>query len=215
MSKKTIVIADDHVLIRDGIKSLIQSKLDVEIVGEASNGQEAIDCILATVPDIAVLDLNMPIKNGIEVIKEVRAVNPLIRCIVLSMHEDPEYVIKSVQAGAMSYVIKNSDHQEILNAVKAVSLGQKYFNSNISSILIQGLSQQTSDTTNYGELLTPREKEVLKEVVNGLSTKMIADKLSIGSRTVETHRINIMKKMQVQNTAELVRKTIENKIFNH
>jgi DNA-binding NarL/FixJ family response regulator len=215
MSKKTIVIADDHVLIRDGIKSLIQSKLDVEIVGEASNGQEAIDCILATVPDIAVLDLNMPIKNGIEVIKEVRAVNPLIRCIVLSMHEDPEYVIKSVQAGAMSYVIKNSDHQEILNAVKAVSLGQKYFNSNISSILIQGLSQQTADTINYGELLTPREKEVLKEVVNGLSTKMIADKLSIGSRTVETHRINIMKKMQVQNTAELVRKTIENKIFNH
>jgi DNA-binding NarL/FixJ family response regulator len=157
----------------------------------------------------------MPIKNGIEVIKEVRAVNPLIRCIVLSMHEDPEYVIKSVQAGAMSYVIKNSDHQEILNAVKAVSLGQKYFNSNISSILIQGLSQQTADTINYGELLTPREKEVLKEVVNGLSTKMIADKLSIGSRTVETHRINIMKKMQVQNTAELVRKTIENKIFNH
>jgi DNA-binding NarL/FixJ family response regulator len=212
MSKKTVVIADDHVLIRDGIKSLIQSKLDIEIVGEASNGQEAIDCILATSPDIAVLDLNMPIKNGIEVIKEIRSINPLIKCIVLSMHEDPEYVIKSVQAGAMSYVIKNSDHQEILNAVKAVSEGQKYFNSNISSILIQGLSQQSTDKVDYSELLTPREKDVLKEVVNGLSTKMIADKLNIGNRTVETHRINMMKKLQVQNTAELVRKAIENKM---
>jgi DNA-binding NarL/FixJ family response regulator len=208
-----IVIADDHVLLRDGVKSLLINQLGADIVGEASDGERAIQIILDTVPDIALLDLNMPIKNGIQVIKEVKEVNPNIKCMILSMHEDPEYIIKSVQAGAMSYLLKNADHSEIIMAVKQVSSGNKYFNANVSNILINGLSNTREPEESLEHILTTRETEVLKEVAEGLSTKMIAEKLNISTRTVETHRINIMKKLKAQNTAELIKIAMENKII--
>ncbi|MFN8415778.1 MAG: response regulator transcription factor [Cytophagaceae bacterium] len=208
-----IVIADDHVLLRDGVKSLLINQLGADIVGEASDGESAVNTILDTIPDIALLDLNMPIKNGIQVIKEVKEVNPNIKCMILSMHEDPEYIIKSVQAGAMSYLLKNADHSEIIMAVKQVSSGNKYFNANVSNILINGLSNTREPEESLEHILTTRETEVLKEVAEGLSTKMIAEKLNISTRTVETHRINIMKKLKAQNTAELIKIAMENKII--
>lgn len=208
-----IVIADDHVLLRDGVKSLLINQLGADIVGEASDGENAVQIILDNVPDIALLDLNMPIKNGIQVIKEVKEVNPNIKCMILSMHEDPEYIIKSVQAGAMSYLLKNADHSEIIMAVKQVNSGNKYFNANVSNILINGLSNTREPEESLEHILTTRETEVLKEVAEGLSTKMIAEKLNISTRTVETHRINIMKKLKAQNTAELIKIAMENKII--
>ncbi|MCU0416605.1 MAG: response regulator transcription factor [Cytophagaceae bacterium] len=213
MNKVRIVIADDHILLRDGVKNLLQKEWGAEIVGEATTGVEAIDIILQEIPDIALLDLNMPIKNGIQVIREVREINPSIKCVILSMHEDPEYILKSVQAGAMSYLLKNANHEEIIYGLKQVYNGQKYFNSTVSEILIQGLSNQKTSDVSLENVLTQREKEVLKEVAEGLSTKMIAEKLIISTRTVETHRINIMKKLKAQNTAELIRIAMENKLI--
>ncbi|HSY61243.1 MAG TPA: response regulator transcription factor [Cytophaga sp.] len=210
MKKINIVIADDHVLIRDGIKALLQSIDEFEVIGEAADGEELIHLIDSLNPEIVLLDITMPKKTGIEVILEVKQYNHSVKFIMLSMHDNPEYVLKSVQAGALSYLLKNTDHEEIIKAVKAVSSGQKYFSPDIYSIILNGLANPDLIKGNQlGEVLTKREKEILKEVSMGLSTKLIADKLCISVRTVETHRINLMKKMEVHNSAELIKKAME------
>ncbi|WP_299251091.1 response regulator transcription factor [uncultured Cytophaga sp.] len=210
MKKIQIVIADDHVLIRDGIKALLQSIEEFEVVGEAADGEELIKLIDTLNPEIVLLDITMPKKTGIEVISEVKQYNHTVKFIMLSMHDNPEYVLKSVQAGALSYLLKNTDHEEIIKAVKAVSIGQKYFSPDIYSIILNGLANpDIIKGSQLSDSLTKREKEILKEVSMGLSTKLIADKLHISVRTVETHRINLMKKMQVHNSAELIKKAMD------
>lgn len=210
MKKISIVIADDHTLIRDGIKALLQSEEEFEVVGEATDGEELVQFIDTLDPEVVVLDITMPKKTGIEVISEVKKYNNRVKFIVLSMHDNPEYVLKSVQAGALSYLLKNTDHEEIVKAVKAVSSGQKYFSPDIYNIILTGLANPELIKANQvAELLTKRELEVLKEVSMGLSTKLIADKLCISIRTVETHRINLMKKMEVHNSAELIKKAMD------
>ncbi|ABG57398.1 two component transcriptional regulator, LuxR family [Cytophaga hutchinsonii ATCC 33406] len=210
MKKISIIIADDHTLIRDGIKSLLQSVDEFEVVGEATDGDELIQFIDTLDPEIVVLDITMPKKSGIEVITEVKKYNNRVKFIVLSMHDNPEYVLKSVQSGALSYLLKNTDHEEIIKAVKAVSAGQKYFSPDIYSIILNGLANpELVKASQIAETLTKRELEVLKEVSMGLSTKLIADKLFISVRTVETHRINLMKKLDVHNSAELIKKAMD------
>lgn len=210
MKKISIIIADDHTLIRDGIKSLLQSVDEFEVVGEATDGDELIQFIDTLDPEIVVLDITMPKKTGIEVITEVKKYNNRVKFIVLSMHDNPEYVLKCVQSGALSYLLKNTDHEEIIKAVKAVSAGQKYFSPDIYSIILNGLANPELIKANQlAETLTKRELEVLKEVSMGLSTKLIADKLFISVRTVETHRINLMKKLDVHNSAELIKKAMD------
>jgi two-component system response regulator DegU len=214
MSKIRILIADDHTLIRDGIKALLQQESEFEVIGEASDGLELIKLAAELVPDIIVLDLSMPGKNGIEVIKDVKNINAAIKCIILSMHEDPDYVVKSIQAGAKGYILKNAEHEEIIRAIKSVQQGNQYYNAHVSSILINGLSNNAVlSQDDYSTLLSSREKEVLMEVAAGQSTKMIADNLGISSRTVETHSINIMKKLNAQNTAELIKIAMDKKII--
>ncbi len=210
MKKISIIIADDHTLIRDGIKSLLQSVDEFEVVGEATDGDELVQFIDSLDPEIVVLDITMPKKSGIEVITEVKKYNNRVKFIVLSMHDNPEYVLKSVQSGALSYLLKNTDHEEIVKAVKAVSSGQKYFSPDIYSIILNGLANpELVKASQLAETLTKRELEVLKEVSMGLSTKLIADKLFISVRTVETHRINLMKKLDVHNSAELIKKAMD------
>ncbi len=210
MKKISIVIADDHTLIRDGIKALLQSIDEFEVIGEATDGEELVQFIDTLDPDIVVVDITMPKKTGIEVITEVKKYNSRVKFIVLSMHDNPEYVLKSVQAGALSYLLKNTDHEEIVKAVKAVSAGQKYFSPDIYSIILNGLANPELIKGNQlSEALTKRELEILREVSMGLSTKLIADKLHISVRTVETHRINLMKKMEVHNSAELIKKAMD------
>lgn len=210
MKKISIVIADDHTLIRDGIKALLQSEDEFEVVGEATDGEELVQFIDTLDPEVVVLDITMPKKTGIEVITEVKKYNSRVKFIVLSMHDNPEYVLKSVQAGALSYLLKNTDHEEIVKAVKTVSSGQKYFSPDIYNIILTGLANPDLAKANQvADILTKRELEVLKEVSMGLSTKLIADKLCISIRTVETHRINLMKKMEVHNSAELIKKAMD------
>lgn len=207
-----IIIADDHRLIRDGIKAMLAKNNEFELVGEAEDGEDLLKQAEEKAPDVILVDITMPKVNGIEVISKLKKTNPNIKSILLTMHEEPEYIIKGAKSGASGYLLKNIEYEELQLAIKTVAAGQKYFNASVSKILIDNISNSKEEETDQ-EKLTAREVEVLREIVNGLSTKQIGEKLFISARTVETHRVNIMKKLDVHNTAELVKKALDKKLI--
>ncbi|HWZ23594.1 MAG TPA: response regulator transcription factor [Cytophagaceae bacterium] len=211
MNKIKIIISDDHRLIRDGIKSMLARNENFELIGEAENGDELIKLLQTTVPDVILLDITMPGKNGIEIFTELKKINSNLKFILLTMHEEPEYVIKAVKGGASGYLLKNLEYEELEKAVLTVAEGGKYFNERISKILLENLYTNTEEEA-INDKLTERELEVLAEIVSGLTTKQIAEKLFISHRTVETHRVNLMRKLAVHNIAELVKIAIDRKI---
>jgi DNA-binding NarL/FixJ family response regulator len=208
-----IILADDHILVREGFKSLLSKKKDFEVVGEAENGNILLDLIESLSADVLLVDISMPQLNGIEAIAQMKKINPNLKFIMLTMHEEAEYILKSIQAGANGYLLKNVEPDELENAIRTVAAGGKYFNSTISNIMIENLSRVSEPGKEDLTELTAREKEILQYVADGLSTKLIADKLSISARTVETHRVHIMKKLQVNNGAEMVKRGLEQKII--
>jgi DNA-binding NarL/FixJ family response regulator len=203
--KIRLILADDHPLIREGFKSLLGKSEGFEIVKEADNGAEVVQSIDETKPDVILTDINMPHMNGLQLIEKLSETHPQIKFIVLTMHEEREYVLKALKAGADGYLLKSAERLELENAIKTVFSGGKYFSPQITTLLAETV---TGDGGEVPEL-TPREKEVLQLVAKGNSTKQIADKLSISIRTVESHRINMLKKMGVSNSAELIRKSME------
>jgi DNA-binding NarL/FixJ family response regulator len=211
MGKIKIIICDDHRLIRDGIKAMLSRNENFELIGEAEIGEQLFDLLQTLVPDVILIDITMPDKNGIEVFTELKRVNQNLKFIVLTMHEEPEYVIKAVKGGASGYLLKNLEYEELEKAITTVAGGGKYFNDRISKVLLENLYANTEEETFSGKL-TDREQEVLAEIVNGLTTRQIAEKLFISHRTVETHRVNLMKKLNVHNIAELVKIAIDKKI---
>lgn len=207
-----IILADDHKLVRDGIKSLLQINPYFKVVAEVDNGAELIKKMEEMLPDVVLVDISMPNTNGLDAVSQLLKINPNFKFIMLTMHDDPEYILKSVETGAKGYLLKNVEFEELQTAIQTVASGGKYFNQQISERMIESLSKPKKSKEELPDLTT-RELEILKEVANGLSTKLIADKLNISARTVETHRLHIMKKMYTQNTAELVKKAIELKII--
>jgi DNA-binding NarL/FixJ family response regulator len=208
MNEIKIIIADDHALIRNGIKTMLSRNKDYKIVAEAENGQQLIALATKFLPDIILVDISMPIMNGFDALSELKKLLPDLKVILLTMHEEPEYIIKAARSGANGYLLKNVDYEELHRAIESVMKGQKYFTQEASSILMEELHRK-SDIDQLQEKLTEREVDILKEIVKGLSSKEIGDKLFISSRTVDTHRNNLMKKLSVHNTAELVRLVIE------
>jgi len=208
-----IILADDHILVREGFKSLLSKKKDFEVVGEAENGTALLNLIENLSADVLLVDISMPQLNGIEAISQMKKINQNLKFIMLTMHEEAEYILKSIQAGANGYLLKNVEPDELENAIRTVAAGGKYFNSTISNIMIENLSKVSEPGKEELSELTAREKEILQYVADGLSTKLIADKLSISARTVETHRVHIMKKLQVNNGAEMVKRGLEQKII--
>ncbi|WOK08533.1 response regulator transcription factor [Imperialibacter roseus] len=208
-----VVLADDHEIVRNGIKILLESEGDLEVVGEASDGQEALDECKNKQPDILIVDINMPKMNGIETIRQLKSYSPTTKALVLSMHEDEEYILQSVEMGATGYLLKGSNKQEFLKAIHTVQKGEKYFTGDISNILVQHYLNLRNKTTTSptpqetgDNALTKREKEILSLIYKGESNKDIAEKLDKSVRTIETHRFNIMKKLDANNLAELLRK---------
>jgi len=209
-----VVIADDHVFVRDGIKSLLESEANIEVVGEATDGLEALKIIEINQPDLLILDIRMPNLTGIEVVEKLRNQNNPIKIVMLSMHESEEYVLKSIKAGADGYLLKGSSKEEFLKALHTVSDGGKYFSGDISSILIGQLTHPTTSSeakqVNGEEMLiTKREKEILTLLLSGKGNKEIAEALDISKRTAEVHRFNLMKKLKVKNLMELSNKATE------
>lgn len=209
-----VVLADDHVFVRDGIKSLLENEENIVVVGEATDGLEALKVVETEKPDLLILDIRMPNLTGIEVVEKLRSKNNQVKIVMLSMHESEEYVLKSIKAGADGYLLKGSSKEEFLKALHSVSNGGKYFSGDISSILIGQLSNPTNslavkNTMDDEQLITKREKEILTLLLSGKGNKEIAEALDISKRTAEVHRFNLMKKLKVKNLMELSNKATE------
>lgn len=209
-----VVLADDHVFVRDGIKSLLENEANIEVVGEAIDGADALEVVAATNPDLLIVDIRMPNLTGIEVVEKLRNEKNSVKIIMLSMHESEEYVLKSIKAGADGYLLKGSSKEEFLKALHSVAAGGKYFSGDISSILISQLTNSSASLEpkqNLGEemMITKREKEILTLLLSGKGNKEIAEALEISKRTAEVHRFNLMKKLKVKNLMELSNKAAE------
>jgi two-component system nitrate/nitrite response regulator NarL len=209
-----VVLADDHVFVRDGIKSLLENEANIEVVGEATDGLEALKIVEISKPDLLILDIRMPNMTGIEVVEKLRSQNNTVKIVMLSMHESEEYVLKSIRAGADGYLLKGSSKEEFLKALHTVANGGKYFSGDISSILISQLNNPAvsagpKQTLDEEQLITKREKEILKLLLSGKGNKEIAEALDISKRTAEVHRFNLMKKLKVKNLMELSNKATE------
>ena len=200
-----LLIADDHVLVRESLVSLLQSGGDVQVVAQASDGIETVEKAIATRPDVVVTDISMPRLGGIEVVRRLHEALPETRVLVLTMHQEDEYVLQAVRAGASGYLVKDSAAAELLAAVRSLQAGRGYFGPQASRALAEQM--QNPDRTvddPYGRL-TAREREVFHLVVEGLTTKEIARRLDISVKTAENHRARVIAKVGVRNTAELVR----------
>lgn len=219
MSIINVVLADDHVLVRDGIKALLEDQQGIKVIDEASNGIEALEVIKKQKPHLLIVDIRMPEMNGIEVVREVTKTYPEVRTLVLSMHDSEEYVVKAIQAGADGYLLKGASKEEFLKALHKVASGGKYFTGDVSAIIMNNFVNGTTANTNINSVeekqiedpfnLTKREKQILNLVLQLKNNKDIAEELKISKRTAEVHRFNLMKKLDVKNLMELSNKASE------
>ena len=214
----TIILADDHSLVRDGIRSLLESESDLAVIGEASNGKEAVAMVSETTPDILIIDIRMPGMNGIEAVRELHKNGIPVKSIILSMHDSEEYILQSVNAGASGYLLKDTGKTEFIKAIHTVRDGGKYYSGDISNVLVNNLLDPSKKNIEKPEKkgsanntfdLTNKELQVLELVLSGLTNKQIAQKLQNSKRTVETHRFNLMRKMNVKNLMDLSKKARE------
>lgn len=200
-----VLIADDHTLVRESLVSLLESGGDVQVVAQASDGLETVEKAIATRPDVVITDISMPRLNGIEVVRRLREALPDTRVLVLTMHQEDEYVLQAVRVGAAGYMVKDSAASELLTAVRSLHAGRGYFGPQAAKALAEQLQHPERDLGDpYGEL-TPREREVFHLLAEGLTTKEIARQLGISVKTAENHRARVLAKLGVRNTAELVR----------
>ncbi|UII77778.1 response regulator transcription factor [Flagellimonas sp. HMM57] len=213
-----IVLADDHALVRDGIRALLEEENNLQVIGEVSNGTEAMAMVAEKQPDILIIDIRMPEMGGIEAVEKLNARNTKTKCIILSMHDSEEYILKSVKAGANGYLLKDTDKNEFIKAIRTVDEGGKYFSGDISNVLVNNLfgQGQAANKVNLSKSskanafdLTNKELQVLELILSGYTSKEISEQLQNSKRTIETHRFNLMRKMEVKNLIELSKKARE------
>jgi DNA-binding NarL/FixJ family response regulator len=215
MEKIRIVLADDHTVVRQGFRSLLQEDKSIDVVGEAENGQEAVLVAKKTLPDVVILDISMPILNGVQAARQIRKFNPKVKVLILSMHKDEEYVREVFQAGAMGYILKQTTGQDLINAIKEVNRGNAYLSPTIAKHMVSDYREIVKGKMFARKQtgLTPRETEVLQLIAEGNSNKKIAERLFISIKTVETHRQKIMDVLKIHDVAGLTRYAIANRII--
>jgi DNA-binding NarL/FixJ family response regulator len=208
-NKKTILIIDDHPLFREGIKSLILRDRRFEVVGEAGNGREGLRMARKLKPDLVLMDISLPDRNGIELTREIRGLLPETRIMIVSMHSKINHLTNAFQAGATGYVVKESAADRLLQGLEAVSKGEYFLDTSLSHKVLKKLTEpsgkEAKTTDERYEALTPREQQIMRLLAEGLPTKEIAEKLFISPKTVENHRANIMNKLDLHSAMELVR----------
>ena len=209
MSPIKIILADDHKIVRQGMRSLLESQPGFEVIGEASDGEEALKLMETLSPDIAFMDVMMPNLNGIEAAKIAQQRGLKTRLIFLSMHANSTYAVRAMQSGALAYLLKDSDFTEILQAVQNVMEGRRYLSAAIADDVLETLLNADMDKNDSLEVLSTREREVLQLIAEGNTNVAIAEKLTLSVRTVEAHRAHIMTKMRFNSQASLVRYAIQ------
>jgi len=218
MKKITVIIVDDHKIVRDGIKALISEDSTIEIIGEASSGEEFWKLLQDDIPHVVLMDINLTDTTGIELTQKAIESYPDLNILILSMHMSDEFITNSIEAGAKGYLPKTTSQQELLDAIKKVSTGSEYYNTEVSEVLLKSFIRKTKNASKEKEepqvQLTKRELEIIVLFAEGLSNKEIADKLFISIRTVESHKNNIMQKLDLKSTVELVKYAIRHKMID-
>lgn len=206
-----IVIAEDHTILRDGLHSLLEMQEGFEVVGHAADGLEAIDCAAQFQPDIMLLDISMPKMDGLSAIREIKKQHPRIKILALTVHRDEEYILSAFKAGADGYCLKDAHFEEVLKAVQVVLSGKSYMSPEVSEKVLEGYleGRKTLKTSSAWDDLTQREKEVLKLIAEGHKNAEIAEFLCISVKTVNKHRSNLMRKLDIHNASALTSYAIE------
>ena len=215
-TRRKIVIAEDHTILRAGLRALLAAQNGLEVIGEAGDGREAIRKVDTLQPDLLLIDLSMPKLNGIDAIREIKSQHPEIKIIVLTVHKSDEYIISALKAGANGYMLKDASQNELLLAIDYVLNGKTFLSPSISGTMVDAVlnTDKKDKPAAVLENLTAREREILKLVAEGNTNKKIADHLCISLKTVEKHRSNLMKKLDLRNTAALTAYAIEKKMVD-
>ena len=206
MKKLRILLADDHIVMRSGLRALLEHQPNLEVVGETENGRETVALAASLRPDVVVMDVGMPVLNGIEATQTIVTQCPTIAVVILSMHADESYVMRALKAGARGYLLKDSAAEDLIGAIQATSQGKSFFSPKVSRILAEDyirVLKQKGAVDTY-DLLTSREREILQLLAEGSANKEVATALNISPYTVETHRGHILQKLNLHNSAELV-----------
>ena len=206
MAAIRILLADDHVVMRGGLRLLLERQPDLQVVAEAADGREAVDMAVVQKPDVVVMDIAMPRLNGVEATRQIVTRNPATSVVILSMHSDESYVLRSLKAGAQAYLLKDSAESDLIAAIYAVTSGKSFFSPGVRKILKEDYVFQLAKlgAEDSYELLTPREREVLQLAAEGQSNKEIAALLNLSLYTVETHRTHVLQKLNLHSVPELV-----------
>jgi two-component system response regulator NreC len=210
-----VLLADDHSIVRRGLRSLIETQPDLKVVAEAGDGLEALKLCEEHQPDAVILDVAMPKLNGIEVAERVQKLHRAPSVLILSMHADESYIIRALAAGARAYLLKDATDEDLIPALRAVAAGRPFFSPSVTGVLIEDYVRQLQarGLTDSYHLLTDREREVLQLLAEGRSNKEVAAILDVGVSTVETHRANLMQKLNLHNTAEIVLYAVRKRII--
>jgi two-component system, NarL family, response regulator NreC len=210
MNTIRILLAEDHTIVRKGLRSLLDGEAGIRVVGEAADGREAVGKVGQLLPDVVVMDIAMPALNGLEATRQIRNRFPKVKVLILTMHADEEYIPQVLQAGASGYVVKQAAPEELVSAVQAVYQGELFLSPSISRTVTQEYARQAEASTgqDHDDPLTPREREVLQLIAEGQPPRQIAHLLCISTKTVETHRAHLMGKLDAHSTAELTQYAI-------
>jgi len=216
MSKINILVVDDHSLVREGIITMLSIYDDFEIIGDAESGEEALRKLEYKLPDVVLLDINMPGMNGIETAKHILADYKSIKIIILSMEVTQDHISEAIKAGVSGYLAKDTKKEILAEAIRKVMQGEQYFGEKISQVIFKGFYRQSKGerVASENKILSKREVEVLQQIASGLSNREIADKLFISIRTVDAHRNHIMQKLNLKSTAQLVKYAIREKLID-
>jgi len=205
-----ILIADDHVIVREGLKKIIADEIDMTVADEAGNGQEALEKVWAYNYDVVLLDISMPGRSGLDILKQVKSEKPELPVLILSMHPEEQYAVRVLKAGASGYLTKESAPDELITAIRKVSSGRKYVTASLAEKLAFDLGSNTEKQLH--EILSDREFQVMCKIANGKTVKDIGDELSLSVKTISTYRTRILEKMKMKNNAQLTHYAIQNKL---
>jgi len=212
-----VLIADDHTIVRKGLCALLEEETDISVIGEAEDGREAIEKAFELEPDVVVMDIGMPSLNGLEAVKAIKKGRPEMKVLILTMHENEEYITEALKAGVSGYLIKKSVPKDLIAAIQLAHKGESFLSPSISTKVINRFIRQnitsSSDSINPEKTLTTREREIVQLIAEGFSNKEIAAKLGISTQTVKNHRSNLMEKLDLHNTAEITQFAIKNSLI--